>query len=138
MINIFIILPCSHEIQDDHVLIINKSKKKIEIMIPMKIKSLNHPSHKKYRAPSISAHHFPTWVQADWSSIFLSFWTLFLLYGCGFSESAWKRTRYWIQPDISIHILHTVLYAFSKLLTRRICLIIKSFESWWSFPWLLI
>ena len=36
---------------------------------------------------------------------------------------------------IYIHILHTVLYAFSKLLTRRICLIIKSFYSWWSIPW---
>ena len=114
------------------------TKKKIEIMIPMKIKSPNHPSRKKYRAPSISAHRFLTWVQADWSSIFLSFWTLLLLYWCGFSESAWKRTRYWIQPDISMHILHTVLYAFSKLLTRRICLIIKNFYSWWSFPWLLI
>ena len=96
-------------------------------MIPVEIKSLNHPSHKKYRVPSISAHHFPTWVQADWSSIFLSFWTLFLPYWCGFSESAWKRTRYWIQPDISMHILHTGIYTFSKVLTRRICLIIKSF-----------
>ena len=29
-------------------------------MIPVKIKSPNHPSHKKYRVPSMSAHHFLT------------------------------------------------------------------------------
>ena len=92
----------------------------------------------KVSRTSISWHNFLTWVQADCSSTFLSFWTLLLLYWCGFSESAWKRTRLWIHLDISIHILHTVLYAFSKVLTRRICLIIKSFYSWWSFPWLLI
>ena len=28
------------------------------------------------------------------------------------------------------HILHTVLYTFPKVLTRRICLTIKSFFSW--------
>ena len=39
-----------------------------------------------------------------------------------------------LHPDISMHILHTVLYTFPKVLTRRICLTIKSFISWWSFP----
>ena len=29
-------------------------------------------------------------------------------------------------PNISMHILHTVLYTFPKELTRRICLIIKN------------
>ena len=29
-----------------------------------------------------------------------------------------------LQPNISMHILHTVLYTFPKVLTRRICLII--------------
>ena len=33
-----------------------------------------------------------------------------------------------------MHILPTVLYSFPKVLTRRICLTIKSFLSWWSFP----
>ena len=32
-------------------------------------------------------------------------------------------------PNISIHILHTVLCTFTKVLTRRICLTIKSFFS---------
>ena len=39
-----------------------------------------------------------------------------------------------LHPNISKHILHTVLYTFPKVLTRRICLTIKSFFSWWSFP----
>ena len=34
-----------------------------------------------------------------------------------------------LQPDIGMHILHTVLYTFPKVLTRRICLTIKSFYS---------
>ena len=42
-------------------------------------------------------------------------------------------------PNISMHILHTVLYTFPKRLTRRICFTIKSCFSWWSsllFSWL--
>ena len=35
---------------------------------------------------------------------------------------------------ISIYILHTVLYIFPKVLTRRICLTIKTFYNWWPFP----
>ena len=34
-----------------------------------------------------------------------------------------------LHPNISMHILHTVLYTFPKVLTRRICLTIKSFFS---------
>ena len=37
-------------------------------------------------------------------------------------------------PNISRHILHTVHDTFLVVLTRRICLIIKSFFCWWSFP----
>ena len=33
-----------------------------------------------------------------------------------------------------MHILLTVLCTFPKMLTRRICLTIKSFFTWWSFP----
>ena len=36
-------------------------------------------------------------------------------------------------PNISIHILHTVLYTFPQVLTRRIFSTIKSFISWLSF-----
>ena len=32
--------------------------------------------------------------------------------------------------NISMHILHTVLYTFPWVLTRRICFINKSFISW--------
>ena len=39
-----------------------------------------------------------------------------------------------LHPNISIHILHTVLYTFPYVLARRICLIIKRFFSWLSFP----
>ena len=33
-----------------------------------------------------------------------------------------------------MHILLTVLCTFPEMLTRRICLTIKSFFTWWSFP----
>ena len=39
-----------------------------------------------------------------------------------------------LHPSISMHILHTVLFTFPKALSRRICLTIKSFFSWWSYP----
>ena len=35
-----------------------------------------------------------------------------------------------LHPNISMHILHTFLCTFTKVLTRRICLTIKSFFSW--------
>ena len=38
-----------------------------------------------------------------------------------------------LHPHISMHILNTVFYSFSMVLTRRICLIIKSCFCWWSF-----
>ena len=37
-----------------------------------------------------------------------------------------------LHPYISMHILHTVLSIFSKVLTRRICLTIKSLYNKWS------
>ena len=38
-----------------------------------------------------------------------------------------------LHPNISMHLLHTVFHAFFKVLTRRICLTIKSFSGWFSF-----
>ena len=35
--------------------------------------------------------------------------------------------------NISMHILHTVLWTFPNVLIRRICSTIQSFFSWWSF-----
>ena len=43
-----------------------------------------------------------------------------------------------LHSNISMHLLHTVPYAFPKTLSRRICLTIKSFFSCWScalFSW---
>ena len=58
----------------------------------------------------------------------------------------WALPKFWVthdqqpghflnllHPNISMHILHTVLYTFLVVLTRRIYLKIKSFFSWWSF-----
>ena len=47
-----------------------------------------------------------------------------------------RRTATWnlfvnsLHPDISMHIFHTVLCTFTNVLTRRICLTIKSFFNW--------
>ena len=38
-----------------------------------------------------------------------------------------------LHANISMQTLHTMLYTFLKVLTRRISLTIKSFFSWWSF-----
>ena len=43
-----------------------------------------------------------------------------------------------LQLKIGRNILQTVLHTFPKVLTRRICLTIKSFFSWWSFPFILM
>lgn len=32
-----------------------------------------------------------------------------------------------LQTNISVHILHTVLFTFAKVLTKRICLTIESY-----------
>ena len=39
-----------------------------------------------------------------------------------------------LHPDISMYILHIILFTFLKLQTRRICLTINSFFNWWSIP----
>ena len=47
---------------------------------------------------------------------------------------SWAVTVNPVHPNISMHILHTVLYTFPMVLTRRICFKFKSFFSWWLFP----
>ena len=37
-------------------------------------------------------------------------------------------------PNINMHIIHTVLYTFPRVLTRGTCLTIKTSSSWWLFP----
>ena len=39
-----------------------------------------------------------------------------------------------LKPNISMHILHTALHTFPKMLTRRICFTINNFFGWWSLP----
>ena len=39
-----------------------------------------------------------------------------------------------LHSNVIMHILHTVLYIFPKVLTRRMCLLVKSFFCWASFP----
>ena len=44
------------------------------------------------------------------------------------TEDLWQAWRFNpFPPNVIIHILHTVLYTFPRVLTRRICLLIKSF-----------
>ena len=46
-----------------------------------------------------------------------------------------------LHPNISMHILHTVLFTLPNVLTRRICLTFESFFSKWSlslFSWLCV
>ena len=54
--------------------------------------------------------------------------TFELLTGCTRASVIQKRGPK--HPNVNMHILHTVLYTFCKVLTRRICLTIKSFFSW--------
>ena len=49
-------------------------------------------------------------------------------------QNTWHGAFNLLQLKISMHILLTVLYTFTRVLTRRICLTIKGFFSWWSFP----
>ena len=66
--------------------------------------------------------------------------------GCKFWNTEPSSQHYIFKPftpNIRMWILHTVFYTFFKVLTWRICLIIKSFFSWWSFslfswPWCVI
>ena len=43
-----------------------------------------------------------------------------------------------LHPNISVHILHTVLCTLTKVLTRRICLNIANFFSWGLFHLFLL
>ena len=45
-------------------------------------------------------------------------------------EEVGEMFPYSLHPNISIHILHTVLCMFTEVLTRKLCLTIKSFCGW--------
>ena len=63
--------------------------------------------------------------------------TPYMLYKDACNRKSNQQVLKWVNPlhpNISMHILHTVLYTFPKVLTRRICLTIKSFFSLRSVP----
>ena len=62
----------------------------------------------------------------------LSFCSTKILWRCNFLLITGRVNI--LHTNISMHILHTVLYSFLKVLTRRIWSKIKSFSSWLSFP----
>ena len=43
------------------------------------------------------------------------------------SENLLLSSNYPLQPNISMHIIHTVLYTFPEVLSERICYKVKSF-----------
>ena len=70
-------------------------------------------------------------------SFLLFIWRINIGYGIFWPFGAYGCCKNWfnpLHPKISLNILHTVLYTFPKVLTRRICLPIKSFLPWWPFP----
>ena len=52
---------------------------------------------------------------------------------CKISKETFSRVFNPLRPKIRMLILRTVINTFPKENTRRICLLIKSFISWWSF-----
>ena len=58
------------------------------------------------------------------------------IYNYPFTATTNPFTGLSFSPSLSfkMHILHTTLYTSPKVLTRRICLQIKSIFCWWSFP----
>ena len=78
------------------------------------------------------------WVELNLSCSFLTEWHSNLL--CLATNLFFYFTTWWVfdplHPNISMHILHTVLYTFPKLLERRICFkTIKSFFGWLLHGW---
>ena len=45
-------------------------------------------------------------------------------------EASFELTFIPLHPNIDMNILHTILYTFSMVLTRRICLTIRGFLHW--------
>ena len=75
--------------------------------------------------------------------LFCYFWIKTFYFSVWLNNVLWNHFKWpiWnrftfnpLHPNISMYILHTVLYTFPKELTRRICLTIKDFLGWWLFP----
>ena len=67
------------------------------------------------------------WLSDCWKKVRWCLW--FTFWVCPFLRSTRKIPTYPLHPNISMHILSTVLFTFHQVLTWRICLTIKNFFS---------
>ena len=84
--------------------------------------------------------NFLKFLHFRYRKVLLNFATALILKPCVYkinTVAAIARTSQPFTPYHQYAIFHTVLCTIDKMLTRRMCLTIKSFFSWWSFPWLL-
>ena len=99
-------------------------------------------SWKQARLPLLELFKAQQWklteIEELYSYLALNiFWVISLSFLSLYSVSSLENLQHPlspIHPNINMHILHTVLYTFLKVLMRRICLTIKSFLACWSFP----
>ena len=69
----------------------------------------------KVSRTSIIWHNFLTWVQADCSSTFLSFWTLLLLYWWGFSETEMHEREPGSEYNLTSVSIFSILFSMHFL-----------------------
>ena len=80
-------------------------------------------------------HHYLSykmWIRLWMKQRYLSPW--YLTQTSDYRRKVRKLGVNPLHPNISMHIHHTILSTFPKVLARRICLPIKSFFRRWSFP----
>ena len=53
-------------------------------------------------------------------------------------EASFELTFIPLHPNIDMNILHTILYTFPLVLTKRICFTIRGFLHWLLFPSFLL
>ena len=89
-------------------------------------------SHFKNNAVSRSCFFLSCRLTSCWKDHLKSTlkWWVVVIFQLSFSKFPLNP----LPPNNSMHTVYIVLYTFLKLLTRRLCLTVKSFFSWWSFP----
>ena len=83
-----------------------------------------------------STSSWKSWKRRITNHSFLLCWKYSVTWNClhDFQLSGLSKSCNPLHLHIIMSILHTVLYTFPKVRTRRICLTIKSFFGCWSFP----